>query len=138
MSPINKKKLNQLRIKLDKLDNGLLKLIKERSNLVNEVLKVKVYKKEIIDQKRINFILKKIKNKSIQIKMDPKIINRIWKNMIWSFIDYEKRNFRKKEYYLLCGGNFFSTNISCFLVAGLYFLADNLTLAFSPPAGFLT
>ena len=96
MSPINKKKLNLIRIKLDKLDNELLKLIKKRSNLVNEVLKVKIHKKEIIDQKRINFILKKIKKKSIQLNIDPKITNRIWKNMIWSFIDYEKRNFKKK------------------------------------------
>ena len=96
MSPINKKKLDMLRVKLDQLDNHLLKLIKERSNLVNEVLKVKIYKKEIIDQKRIKFILKKIKKKSIQLNIDPKITNRIWKNMIWSFIDYEKRNFKKK------------------------------------------
>ena len=96
MSPINKKKLNLIRIKLDKLDTELLKLLKKRSNLVNNVLKVKIHKKEIIDQKRINFILKKIKKKSIQLQIDPKITNRIWKNMIWSFIDYEKRNFRKK------------------------------------------
>ncbi|MDA9635018.1 chorismate mutase [Candidatus Pelagibacter sp.] len=96
MSPTNKIKLNQIRIKLDKLDNDLLKLIKKRSSLVNKVLKVKMYKKEIIDQKRINFILKKIRKKSIQTNIDPKITNRIWKNMIWSFIDYEKRNFRKK------------------------------------------
>jgi len=96
MSPINKKKINILRVKLDKLDNDLLKLIKKRSNLVNDVLKVKVYKKEIIDQTRISFILKKIKKKSIQYKIDPKITKRIWRNMIWSFIDYEKRNFKKK------------------------------------------
>ena len=96
MSPTNKKKLDLLRVKLDTLDGNLLKLIKKRSNLVNEVLKVKIYKKEIIDQKRISFILKKIKKKSIQLNIDPKITNRIWKNMIWSFIDYEKRNFKKK------------------------------------------
>ena len=96
MSPTNKKKLSQLRIKLDKLDNDLLKLIKKRSILVNEVLKVKIYKKEIIDKTRINHILKIIKKKSIKTKIDPKITNRIWKNMIWSFIDYEKRNFKKK------------------------------------------
>ena len=96
MSPTNKKKLELIRIKLDKLDTELLKLIKKRSNLVNDVLKVKIHKKEIIDQKRINFILKKIKDKSIQLNIDPKITNRIWKNMIWSFIDYEKRNFKKK------------------------------------------
>ena len=96
MSPINKKKLDLIRIKLDKLDTELLKLLKKRSNLVNDVLKVKIYKKEIIDQKRIKFILNKIKEKSIQLNIDPKITNRIWKNMIWSFIDYEKRNFKKK------------------------------------------
>jgi len=96
MSPINKKRLDLIRIKLDKLDTELLKLIKKRSNLVNVVLKIKIHKKEIIDQKRISFILNKIKKKSIQLKIDPKISNRIWKNMIWSFIDYEKRNFKKK------------------------------------------
>jgi chorismate mutase len=96
MSPLNKKKLYKLRSKLDKLDNDLLKLIKKRSNIVNDVLKLKVYKKEIVDHKRIKSILKKIKGKSIKSKIDPKITNRIWKNMIWSFIDYENRNFRKK------------------------------------------
>ena len=96
MSPINKKKLYLLRSQLDKLDNELLGIIKKRSNLVKKVLKLKNYKKEIIDVKRINFILKKIKKKSIQKNIDPKITNRIWKNMIWSFIDYENRNFKKK------------------------------------------
>ena len=96
MSPKNKKKLEIIRSKLDKLDNKLLSLIKYRTGLVKEVLKLKEYKKEIIDKKRINFILKKIYNKSKKLKIDPRITNRIWKNMIWSYIDYEKRNFKKK------------------------------------------
>ena len=96
MSPKNKKKLDGIRIKLDKLDNNLLALIKYRTSLVKEVLKLKEFKKEIVDQKRINFILKKIKVKSKKLKIDPKITNRIWKNMIWSYIDYERRNFKKK------------------------------------------
>ena len=96
MSPKNKKKLEIIRSKLDKLDNKLLSLIKYRTNLVKEVLKLKEFKKEIIDKKRINFILKKIKAKSLKEGIDPKITNRIWRNMIWSYIDYEKRNFKKK------------------------------------------
>ena len=96
MSPNNKKKLNFVRIKLDKLDNKLLILIKRRTALVNEVIKLKQYKKEIVDKKRIRFILNKIKKKSIRLNIDPKITNRIWKNMIWSYIDYEKRNFKRK------------------------------------------
>ncbi len=96
MSPKNKKKLEIIRSKLDKLDNNLLLLIKYRTKLVKEVLKLKEFKKEIIDKKRINFILRKIYGKSKKLKIDPKITNRIWKNMIWSYIDYEKRNFKKK------------------------------------------
>ena len=96
MSPKNKKKLDIIRKKLDTLDNKFLALIKTRTFLVNEVLKLKESKSEIIDKKRINFILNKIKQKSKKLKIDTKITNRIWKNMIWSYIDFEKRNFKKK------------------------------------------
>ena len=96
MSPKNKKKLNLIRIKLDKLDNQLLTLIKYRTLLVQEVLKLKEFKKEIVDKKRIKFILNKIKKKSKKFKIDTKITHRVWKNMIWSYIDYERRNFKKK------------------------------------------
>ena len=96
MSPKNKKKLEIIRSKLDNLDNKLLSLIKYRTNLVKEVLKLKEFKKEIVDKKRINFILKKINSKSKKLKIDPRITNRIWKNMILAYIDYENRNFKKK------------------------------------------
>ena len=96
MSPINKKKLNKLRKSLDKLDNSFIKLVKRRASIVKKVLKLKENKNQIIDKKRIKFILNQIKKKSINNKIDPKITNRIWKNMIYSFIDYEKKNFKKK------------------------------------------
>tara|TARA_B100000700_G_scaffold3681_1_gene4280 strand:+ start:1862 stop:2152 length:291 start_codon:yes stop_codon:yes gene_type:complete len=96
MSPINKKKLQKLRQSLDKLDNTFIKLIKKRTAIVKEVLKLKQFKNEIVDQKRINFILRQIRKKSLKNNIDPKITNRIWKNMIYSYIDFEKRNFKKK------------------------------------------
>ena len=96
MSPLKRKKLNKIRSKLDKLDNSLIKIIKKRTYLVNQVLKLKDKKKEIIDNKRIKIILKNIRKKSIKNKIDPKITHRVWKNMIWSYIDYEKRNFKEK------------------------------------------
>ena len=96
MSPKNKKKLNLLRKKLDKIDNNLLKIIHKRTKIVKKVLTLKSYKNEIVDKKRIITILKKIRKESLKRNIDPKITNRIWKNMIWSYIDYEKRNFNKK------------------------------------------
>ena len=96
MSPKNKIKLNFLRKKLDKLDNVLLKIIKKRTEIVKKVLSLKSSKKEIVDKKRISTILQKIKKEATKKKIDPKITNRIWKNMIWSYIDFERRKFRKK------------------------------------------
>ena len=96
MSPDKRKKLIILRKKLDLLDNKLIKLIKIRTNIVKDVLKLKTYKNEIVDKKRISLILKNIKKKSIKNKIDPKITNRIWKNMIMSYIDFERRNFKNK------------------------------------------
>ena len=95
MSPNNKKKLLILRKKLDLIDDKLLNLLKRRSDYVKDVLFLKEFKKEIIDRKRIKLILKNIKKKSIKKKIDPKISNRIWKNMIYAFIEYEFNNFKK-------------------------------------------
>ena len=96
MSPKNKIKLNLLRRKLDKLDYQLLKTIKKRSEIIKKVISLKSYRKEIVDKKRISTILRKIRKESLKINIDPKITQRIWKNMIWSYIDFEKRNFNKK------------------------------------------
>ena len=93
---MNKKNLSKYRKKIDKLDNKIFLLIKNRTQIVERILTVKKFKKQIVDHKRINEILKKIKNKSIRNGIDPKITRRIWKSMIWSYVDFEKRNFKKK------------------------------------------
>ena len=89
-------KLKLIRQKIDKLDDKLLNLIKIRTNLVTGVLKQKRYKNQIIDKARIKEVLTLIKRKSISRKIDPKITKKIWKNIIRAYIDFEKRNFKKK------------------------------------------
>ncbi len=96
MSPRKNIKLNKLRKKLDLLDNSLLKIIKKRTELVKEVLKLKNFKNQIVDKKRIRIILKRIRQKSIKSNIDPKVTNHIWKHIIKSYIEYERRNFKKK------------------------------------------
>jgi len=86
----------KIRKKLDKLDDAFLKLIKNRTNLVNQILKNKEFKKDIIDKKRISVILKNIVRKSKNKNIDSKITKRIWASMIKAYIDYEFRNFKKK------------------------------------------
>ncbi len=97
MSPLKKEKLSKIRKELDKLDDSLIKIIKRRTNLVKRVLALKERKNQIVDQKRISLILKNIKKKSLKNNIDPKITNKIWKNMIYAYIDFERRNFTKKR-----------------------------------------
>ena len=88
-------KIVKIRIKLDKLDSKLLLIIKKRTNLVNQIKKFKKNRKEIVDKKRINLILRRIKKKSIKLKIDPDITLSIWKEMIKSFIKYEYKKIKK-------------------------------------------
>ena len=97
MSPLKKEKLSKIRRELDKLDDSLIKIIKRRTNLVKRVLALKERKNQIVDQKRISLILKNIKKKSLKNNIDPKITNKIWKSMIYAYIDFERRNFVKKK-----------------------------------------
>ena len=97
MSPLKKEKLSEIRKELDKLDNILIKIIKKRTSMVKRVLALKERKNQIVDQKRIKLILKNIKYKSIKNNIDPIITNKIWKNMISAYIDFERRNFDKKK-----------------------------------------
>ena len=96
MSPKNRKKLEKIRKKLDRLDNEFLHLIKIRTDLVNKVVKLKEFKGEIVDTKRIKKILFNIRRKSLKKKIDSTVTNKIWKNMILTYINHERKNFKKK------------------------------------------
>ena len=93
---MDKKKLKKARDRIDTLDSRIFELIKQRTNVVKKMLKLKESKNQIVDQKRIKRILREIKKKSIKNNIDPKITARIWRSIIWSYVDYQKRKFSKK------------------------------------------
>ena len=90
------RRLKKERKKIDKIDQQIFNLIKRRTIVVKKMLKLKKYKNQIVDYKRINEILFKLKKKSIKNKIDPKITKRIWKSIIYSYVDFQRRNFKKK------------------------------------------
>ena len=93
---MNIKKLKIASRKIDQLDKKIFTLIKKRTVIVNYMLNLKQFKKQIVDKKRINQILKKIKKKSLINNLDPKITTKIWKSMILAYIDYQRKNFKNK------------------------------------------
>ena len=93
----NKQMLNKARVEIDKIDAKLLPLIVKRSKMVNMALEAKTKKSQIIDQKRIKSILTKVGRAAKLKSANPILIKSIWKSMIWNFIDYEKKEFKKKK-----------------------------------------
>jgi len=93
---MKKNKLKLARTKVDQLDQKIFNLIKKRTQIIRYMIGLKKFKNEIIDKKRNNEILKKIRNKSIKNGIDPKITKRIWQAIIWSYVDFQRRNFKKK------------------------------------------
>ena len=93
---MDKKKLKIARKKVDQLDKKIFNLIKTRTQIVKYMLSLKKYKNQIVDHNRINTILKNVRNKSIKNGIDPKITRRIWTSMIWGFVDFQRKNFKKK------------------------------------------
>ena len=93
---MDKEKLSIARKKIDRIDINIFKLIKKRTLIVKHMLSLKLYKSQIVDRRRIKQILKNIKKKSIKHKIDPLLTAQIWKYMICSYINYQKRNFKKK------------------------------------------
>ena len=93
---MNIKKLTKARKQIDHIDDKIFYLIKKRTHVVNYMLGLKKFKNQIVDHRRIKEILKKIRKKSNKNKLDPKITVRIWKSMIWSYVDFQRRNFKKK------------------------------------------
>ncbi len=81
--------IEEIRNEIDKLDLEIIELISQRKDLVSEVVKLK-RKDQIIDQERIDHILKKLNLEAKKRGIPEVMIEKLWDIMIRSFIEYEK------------------------------------------------
>ena len=84
--------LEELRKDIDDIDLKILDLIQKRKDLVTEVVKLKK-RDQIVDQKRIEFILNKLKDEASKRGLAVEFIQEIWTLMIKNFIKYEEKIF---------------------------------------------
>ena len=84
--------LKELRKNIDEIDLKILDLIEKRKDLVTKVVSVKK-RDQIIDQKRIEFILNKLRVEASNRGLAVEFIEEIWTLMIKNFIKYEEKIF---------------------------------------------
>ncbi len=90
------KKIQEIRIEIDKIDSKIIDLISARKDLVTKVVKFKE-KNQIIDQKRINEILERLDVEAKKRNVSRQLVKDIWNTMINSFIAYEEEIFEKSR-----------------------------------------
>jgi len=86
------KSLEELRVNIDEIDLKILDLIEKRKEIVTQVVKLKE-RDQIVDQKRIEFILDKLKVEASNRGLAVEFIEEIWTLMIKNFIEYEENIF---------------------------------------------
>ena len=84
--------LEELRKDIDEIDLKILDLIQKRKDFVTEVVKLKK-RDQIVDQKRIEFILNKLRKEALSRGLAVEFIEEIWTLMIKNFIKYEEKIF---------------------------------------------
>ncbi len=89
------KNLKEVRKNIDKVDTHLVKLIAEREYYAKEAVKFKTDRTQIIDRKRINSVLRRVKKLSKKYKVSILTVEKIWKLMIQNFIILENKLFKK-------------------------------------------
>ena len=84
----NTPQMKLIRNKIDLIDSKLLPLMVKRSQLVEKALELKLKRAEIVDQKRIREITKKISQKTRKLGGNPKLLSNIWLSIIDNFIEF--------------------------------------------------
>ena len=91
------KNLKEVRKNIDNVDARIVKLIAEREFYAREAVKFKTDRSQIIDRKRINAVLSRVKKLSKKYKINNLNVEKIWKLMIQNFIILENKLFKKPK-----------------------------------------
>ena len=88
-----KKNLEKIRKNIDKFDLQILKILSRRRKEVLKVIKYKP-KSKIVDQKRIEKMIKVRIAKGKKLKLESFIVKNIWFTIINSFIKLERKKYK--------------------------------------------
>ena len=91
------KDLNDVRENIDKIDNQIVKLIAERSYYVKQAARFKKDAGDVKAPNRVEMIIEKVRRLATENKLDPNIIEIVYRNMINAFINMELEEHGQKN-----------------------------------------
>ncbi len=82
--------LKELRSQIDLLDDELLEKLAKRSEYVRRAVELKP-KEQIVDNRRIEAIIARLRRGGDKHNIDPQIVEKIWRALIAAFIEMERK-----------------------------------------------
>ena len=86
--------LEEVRLEIDTIDDQLVDLIAQRSHLVKQAASFKNSIEEVKADKRVDFILQKVRHNAIKKGISPNMISDLFKIMIDEMVETEISEFR--------------------------------------------
>jgi chorismate mutase len=87
---MSQRKIIKIRSTIDTIDKQIIRLLGLRKKQVLKIAKYK-NKRTIVDKKRINQIMKRIKAEAKKNKVDFVLVKKFWNNLIQYSIKLEKK-----------------------------------------------
>ena len=86
--------LEQVREQIDALDQALIEMIATRQFYVDQATRFKRTAEDVQSPERVQQVINKVRQKAVDLKTDPDLVERIYREMIQHFIQRELKEIR--------------------------------------------
>ena len=93
----NCKSLNEARENIERIDRQIVRLIGERRHYVKEATKFKENTEDVLDDKRVELVIKKVRRVAEREEVNPDMIEAVYRMMITAFSKMEIDDFKRKH-----------------------------------------
>lgn len=85
--------LEEVRSNIDRIDDGIIKLIAERTQYVTQAASFKKNEEGVKDSSRVEKVIQKVRTKAEAYGANPDMVEKLYRDMIASFIKMEMKTF---------------------------------------------
>lgn len=89
--------LEEVRSNIDRIDNGIIKLIAERTDYVKQASSFKKNENGVKAPDRVEAVIQKARERALEYGADPDMIETLYREMISSFTNLEMDEFKKTQ-----------------------------------------
>jgi isochorismate pyruvate lyase len=89
------KSLDEVRKNIDRVDQEIIKLLAERSEYVRQAARFKKSAEDVAMPKRVEEVVHKVRKIAAEYKLDPDIVEQVYRLLIGHFIEAEMKVYRQ-------------------------------------------